>query len=488
MQIVRDLAGYSLGRSDLVRRAMAKKKASVMEKERKNFVYGNEEEGVPGCLANGVDEATANKIFDEMMDFANYAFNKSHAVSYAVVAYQTAYLKHYYPVEFMAALMTSVIDNSSKVSEYIMVCRSMGIELLPPDINEGYAGFSVSGGAIRYGLSAIKSIGKNVIDAIVRNREEFGPYKDLKDFIYRLTNKEINRRSLENFIKSGALDCLPGTRKQKMLASMELVEQKNQEKKLDIAGQMSLFDLMGEEERKTYEVGFQDVGEYEKEELLAYEKEVLGIYLSGHPMEQYRQIWEKNATARTIDFNVDDETGEANVRDGQKVTIGGMITAKTVKTTKHNQLMAFVTIEDMVGTVEVIVFPRDYEAGRAVLNEDGKVFVYGKVSLGDEPKGRLVCERLIPFDAVPKELWIQFPDKQSWFSAEQEFRGLISDSDGPDQVVIYLKKERAKKFLGLRDSVKADAALLGKLTAKYGEENVKVVEKAIENKRAIQYN
>ncbi|MGO5165639.1 MULTISPECIES: DNA polymerase III subunit alpha [unclassified Candidatus Paralachnospira] len=488
MQIVRDLAGYSLGRSDLVRRAMAKKKASVMEKERKNFVYGNEEEGVPGCLANGVDEATANKIFDEMMDFANYAFNKSHAVSYAVVAYQTAYLKHYYPVEFMAALMTSVIDNSSKVSEYIMVCRSMGIELLPPDINEGYAGFSVSGGAIRYGLSAIKSIGKNVIDAIVRNREEFGPYKDLKDFIYRLTNKEINRRSLENFIKSGALDCLPGTRKQKMLASMELVEQKNQEKKLDIAGQMSLFDLMGEEERKTYEVGFQDVGEYKKEELLAYEKEVLGIYLSGHPMEQYRQIWEKNATARTIDFNVDDETGEANVRDGQKVTIGGMITAKTVKTTKHNQLMAFVTIEDMVGTVEVIVFPRDYEAGRTVLNEDGKVFVYGKVSLGDEPKGRLVCERLIPFDAVPKELWIQFPDKQSWFSAEQEFRGLISDSDGPDQVVIYLKKERAKKFLGLRDSVKADAALLGKLTAKYGEENVKVVEKAIENKRAIQYN
>ena len=488
MQIVRDLAGYSLGRSDLVRRAMAKKKASVMEKERKNFVYGNEEEGVPGCLANGVDEATANKIFDEMMDFANYAFNKSHAVSYAVVAYQTAYLKHYYPVEFMAALMTSVIDNSSKVSEYIMVCRSMGIELLPPDINEGYAGFSVSGGAIRYGLSAIKSIGKNVIDAIVRNREEFGPYKDLKDFIYRLTNKEINRRSLENFIKSGALDCLPGTRKQKMLASMELVEQKNQEKKLDIAGQMSLFDLMGEEERKTYEVGFQDVGEYEKEELLAYEKEVLGIYLSGHPMEQYRQIWEKNATARTIDFNVDDETGEANVRDGQKVTIGGMITAKTVKTTKHNQLMAFVTIEDMVGTVEVIVFPRDYEAGRTVLNEDGKVFVYGKVSLGDEPKGRLVCERLIPFDAVPKELWIQFPDKQSWFSAEQEFRGLISDSDGPDQVVIYLKKERAKKFLGLRDSVKADADLLGKLTAKYGKENVKVVEKAIENKRAIQYN
>ncbi len=488
MQIVRDLGGYTLGRSDLVRRAMSKKKAAVMAKERQNFVYGNEAEGVKGCIANGIDEKTANQIYDEMTDFAKYAFNKSHAAAYAVVAYETAYLKYYYPVEYMAALMTSVIDNSAKVSEYILVSRSMGIPLLPPDINEGVADFSVSHGGIRYGLSAIKSIGRNVIDEIVRNREEFGPYTSLKDFIYRLTNKEINKRSLENFIKSGALDGLPGTRKQKMLASMELVEQKNQEKKLDIAGQMSLFDLMGDEERKHYEVGFQDVGEYGKEELLAYEKEVLGIYISGHPMEEYREKWEKNVTARTLDFHVDDETGEAGVRDGQIVTVGGMITGKTVKTTKNNQLMAFVTIEDMVGTVEVIVFPKDFEASRPILNEDNKVFVRGRVSLGDETKGKLVCERIIPFDSLQKDLWVQFPDKAAWLAAEREFMGLIADSDGSDQVIIFLKKERAKKLLGIRNTVKADQALLGKLALKYGKDNVKVVEKPIENRGIIKYN
>lgn len=459
-----------------------------MEKERKNFVYGNPEEGVKGCIANGIDEKTANQIYDEMIDFAKYAFNKSHAAAYAVVAYETAYLKYYYPVEYMAALMTSVIDNSSKVSEYILVSRSMGIPLLPPDINEGVADFSVSGGGIRYGLSAIKSIGKSVIDEIVRNREENGPYTSLKDFIYRLTNKEINKRSLENFIKSGALDCLPGTRKQKMLASMELVDQKNREKRIDIAGQMSLFDFMGEEERSSYEVKFQDVGEYEKEELLAYEKEVLGVYISGHPMENYQDKWKKNITAMTSDFNVDDETGEAVVRDGQNVIIGGMITGKTVKTTKTNQLMAFLTIEDMVGTVEVIVFPRDYENSRAVLIPDNKVFIRGRVSLGDEAKGKLVCEKIIPFDSLPKTLWIQFEDKASYFSGEKELFGLLEDSDGSDQVVIYLKKERAKKMLGLGHTVQADSGLLEKLTLKYGKENVKVVEKPIENGGIIKYN
>ncbi len=488
MQIVRDLGGYTLGRSDLVRRAMSKKKASIMEKERKNFVYGNEKEGVKGCIANGIDEKTANQIYDEMTDFAKYAFNKSHAAAYAVVSYETAYLKYYYPVEYMAALMSSVIDNSSKVSEYILVSRSMGISLLPPDINEGVADFSVSGGSIRYGLSAIKSVGKNVIDEIVRNREENGPYTSLKDFIYRLTNKEVNKRSLENFIKSGALDGLPGTRKQKMLASMELIEQKNREKKIDIAGQMNLFDFMGEEEKGSYEVKFQDVGEYEKEELLAYEKEVLGIYVSGHPLEKYQDKWKKNITAMTSDFNVDDETGEAVVTDGRIVTVGGMITGKTVKTTKTNQLMAFLTIEDMVGTVEVIVFPRDYENSRALLVEDNKVFIRGRVSLGDENKGKLVCEKIIPFDSLPKTLWIQFDDKEAYFGGEEELLELLSDSDGSDQVGIFLKKERAKKLLGLGHTVQAEAGLLEKLAVKYGKENVKVVEKPIENRGIIKYN
>lgn len=488
MQIVRDLGGYTLGRSDLVRRAMSKKKASVMEKERQNFVYGNEGEGVRGCIANGIDEKTAQQIFDEMTDFARYAFNKSHAAAYAVVAYETAYLKYYYPVEYMAALMTSVIENSAKVSEYILVSRSMGIALLPPDINEGVADFSVSDGGIRYGLSAIKSIGKNVIEEIVRNREENGPYKSLKDFIYRLTNKEINKRSLENFIKSGALDGLPGTRKQKMLASMELLEQKNREKKLDIAGQLSLFDFMGEEEKKAHEVRFQDVGEYEKEELLAYEKEVLGIYLSGHPLEKYEEKWRQNITAVTTDFNVDDESGEANATDGRIVTVGGMITAKTVKTTKQNQLMAFLTVEDMAGTVEVLVFPRDYEKNRAILVEDNKVFVRGRVSLGDEAKGKLICEKIIPFDGLPKLLWIQFADKASYFAEEAELLDFLADSDGNDRVGIFLQKERAKKFLGISHTVRADEELLEKLALKYGKENVKVVEKPIENRERIQYN
>ena len=488
MQIVRDLAGYTLGRSDLVRRAMSKKKTAVMEKERQNFVYGNEAEGVKGCIANGIDEKTANQIYDEMIDFAKYAFNKSHAAAYAVVAYETAYLKYYYPVEFMAALMTSVIDNSAKVSEYIAVCRDMGIPLLPPDINEGEADFSVSGGGIRYGLSAIKSIGRSVIDEIVREREENGLYTSLRDFIYRLTSREINRRSLESFIKSGAMDCLPGTRKQKMLASMELVDQKNREKKLDIAGQLSLFDFMGEEDKKAGEVRFQDVGEYEKEELLAYEKEVLGIYISGHPLEKYKEKWKRHITARTTDFDVDDETGAAGVGDGQIVTIGGMITGKTVKTTKNNQLMAFITVEDMDGSVEVLIFPRDYEANRALLSEDAKVFVRGRVSLGDEAKGKLVCERIIPFDSVPSVLWLQFPDKAAWNAGEGELMELLADSDGNDQVGIFLKKERQQKLLGLGHTVRADEALLKKLSSRYGKENVKVVEKPIENSRRIQYN
>ena len=281
MQIVRVLGGYTLGRSDLLRRAMSKKKAAVMQKERQNFVYGNEEEGVPGCIKNGIKEEIANKIYDEMIDFAKYAFNKSHAAAYAVVAYQTAYLKYYYPVEFMAALMTSVIDNTRKVSEYIYSCRQMGIQILPPDINRGEGGFSVDGQNIRYGLSAIKSVGKPVIDAIVSERETRGEYKSLQDFIERLSGKEVNKRTIESFIKSGALDSLGGTRKQFMMVYVRILDSVNQEKKHAMAGQLSLFDLVSEEEKSAYEIHLPNVGEYDKEQLLAFEKEVLGIYVSG---------------------------------------------------------------------------------------------------------------------------------------------------------------------------------------------------------------
>ena len=480
MQIVRDLAGYTMGRSDLVRRAMSKKKASVMEKERQNFVYGNPEEGVKGCVNNGIDEKTANHIYDEMIDFAKYAFNKSHAAAYAIVSYQTAYLKYYYPLEFMAALMTSVMDNVTKVSEYILTCRQvMNIPILPPDINEGESGFSVSDKAIRYGLSAIKSVGRSVLDVIVADLEARGPFRSMEDFVDRMSNKEVNRRTLENFIKSGALDTLPGTRKQKMAVMPSMLEEKTREKKNSISGQMSLFDIAGEEEREAFQITFPPIGEYTKEELLAFEKETLGVYVSGHPMEDYEESWKKNATATSADFVVDEETEEAALKDGDRVVVGGMVAGKTVKTTRTNQLMAFVTLEDLVGSVEIVVFPRDYEANRNLFVEDSKLFVRGRVSIGDDPVGKLVCEQVVPFSEVPRELWIQFADMDQYYQEEKKLMEILGTSEGKDHVVIYLGKERAKKVLPPQWNVSISGDLTRRLSGVFGEPNVKTVEKAL---------
>ena len=480
MQIVRDLAGYTMGRSDLVRRAMSKKKASVMEKERRNFVYGNQEEGVKGCIANGIDEKTANHIYDEMTDFAKYAFNKSHAACYAVVSYQTAYLKYYYPQEFMAALLTSVLDNTAKISEYILTCRQMGIAILPPDINEGVSGFSVSGGAIRYGLSAIKSIGRNVVEAIVRERTANGPFLSLDDFVGRMSGREINKKTVENFIKAGAMDSLPGNRRQKLLVVPEMMDQKSRERKTAMEGQMSLFDFAAEEDKQNFQITLPDIAEFPREEMLSQEKEVLGVYVSGHPLEEYEEGWRKNITAMTTDFIVDEETDEAKVSDGQFVTVGGMVSDKTVKITKTGKNMAFITLEDLVGSVEVLIFPKDYEANRDLLTEDAKLFVRGRVSLGDEPAGKLICERVIPFSMIPRELWIQFSDKEAYLKAEGKLLETLKYSEGEDSVVIYLRSEKAKKVLPARWRVSADRELLGKLSELYGEKNVKVVEKTIE--------
>lgn len=423
MQIVRDLAGYTWGRSDLVRRAMSKKKGKVMEQERKNFVYGNPEENVPGCIARGIDEKVANKIYDNMIDFAKYAFNKSHAAAYAVVAYQTAYLKYYYPVEFMAALMTSVLDNTSKVSEYIYTCRQMGIAILPPDINEGEGGFSVSGQAIRYGLSAIKSIGRPVIDAIVEERKIRGPFTTLKDFITRLSGREVNKRTIENFIKAGALDGLEGNRRQKMMIYGSLLDALNQEKKTTMAGQMTLFDIAPEEDKAEYEIKLPNVEEYDKEVLLGFEKEVLGIYISGHPLEEYMERLKKNTNAVTTDFVLDEETGTLKVSDGAKVRIGGMITDKVIKYTKSNKAMAFITLEDLVGTVEIIIFPKDYERYAKYLENDAKVFVEGRVTAEEDRNGKLICEKIISFDEVKRELWLQFPSKSDFEEKEGALYG-----------------------------------------------------------------
>ena len=481
MQIVRDLAGYTWGRSDLVRRAMSKKKTHVMEEERKNFVYGNEEEGVKGCIANGIDEATANKIYDEMIDFAKYAFNKSHAAAYAVVSYQTAWLKYYYPVEFMAALMTSVLDNTSKVSEYILTCKKMGIEILPPDINEGMGTFSVSGKNIRYGLLAIKSIGRPVIESLLSNRKEYGPFKNLRDFVTRMNGKDVNKRAVENLIKAGAMDCLEGTRKQKLHVFESVMDAVSHEKKKTMAGQMTLFDIAPQETRAAFELKLPPVGEFDKELLLSFEKEVLGVYISGHPLERYEERWRKNITAKTVDFLPDDETGQARVLDNEKVTVGGMITAKNVKYTKNNQAMAFLTLEDLVGSVEVIVFPREFERNNALLTEDAKVFISGHANVEEEKGGKVICERVIPFDAVRKELWLQFQAKEDYEKTEQALLEAMEESDGNEQVVIYLAKEKQIKRLPPSRSVQIDEELLTNLTKMLGKENVKVVEKPIEN-------
>ncbi len=540
MQIVRDLGGYTLGRSDLVRRAMSKKKQSVMEKERANFIYGNEEEGVPGCVSRGISEQVASGIFDDMTDFAKYAFNKSHAACYAVVAYQTAWLKFYYPVEFMAALMTSVIDNSKKVSEYILTCRNMGIQLLPPDINQGQSGFSVDGGSIRYALTAIKGVGQSSIDDLVEERKIRGPFTNLKDFITRIADRDVNKRAVENFIKAGALDGLGGTRKQFMSVYMQMMDHIAKERKSNLAGQISLFDIAEESQKEEFDIRLPDVGEYPKEMLLSFEKEVLGIYLSGHPLESDQELWQKHITSTTNDFALDEETGSALVTDQARVVVGGMIAERSIKYTKNDKVMAFLNLEDLVGNMEVVVFPRDYEKYGSLLVEDARVFIRGRANVEEEKDGKLICEQVVTFEEaarangaplfrnqygnggngrgsysgrqngysngqggwgrsggsagtgraepgnaaagqggrapkkVPDGIWIQFPDADSYFAREKELLASIEDSDGNDDVVIFLKDTRAIKLLPPNRRVKADVELQQRLGGLFGWENVKI--------------
>ena len=524
MQIVRDLGGYTMGRSDLVRRAMSKKKQSVMEKERANFIYGNAEEGVPGCVSKGISEQIAGGIYNDMMDFAKYAFNKSHAACYAVVALQTAWLKFYHPVEFMAALMTSVIDNPKKVSEYILTCRNMGIQLLPPDINQGQSGFSVTDGKVRYALTAIKGVGRPVIEAIVAERRGRGPFTNLKDFITRMADKDLSRRAIENFIKAGALDSLGGTRKQFMSVYVQILDHIIKDRKGNLAGQMSLFDIADDAQKEEFDIRMPEVGEYTEEMKLAFEKEVLGIYLSGHPLESYQELWQKYITNNTNDFALEEESNTVRVADQSTAIVGGMISNKTVKYTKTNQVMAFLELEDLVGTVEIVVFPRDYEKYGSLLTEDAKIFVKGRVSVEEDKDAKMICEQIVGFDEaaqakespfstgrfggtgrrnyssgrtmtgrtpvqgaagsqstgrqsgrMPAGLWIQFPDAESYFTREKELLDAIADSDGNDDVVIFLKSTRGIKVLPPNRRVHADEELMQRLQGLFGEENVKTV-------------
>ena len=483
MQIVRNLAGYSFGRSDLVRRAMSKKKTKVMEAERKNFVYGNEEEGVKGCIANGIPENIANKIYDEMIDFAKYAFNKSHAAAYAVVAYQTAYLKYYHPVEFMAALLTSVRANPHKVLSYIMSCRQMGIEILPPDINTGYGGFNVSSGKIMYGMSAIKGIGTPVIDEVTAERERDGRFVSMQDFITRMTSKEANRHTIENFIKSGAFDSLPGNRQQKMLVYGAMIDSVNRDRRDSVAGQLSLFDMEDTGFEHANEIQYPDVPEYDKEELLAFEKETLSIYISGHPLEDYLELVNKNCTKNSLDFIPEEEgenAGMPKVHDGENVIIGGMITDKSVKITRKNTTMAFITVEDLYGTVEVVVFSNIYEKKKELLEIDSKVFVKGRANVEEDRAGKVICQDIIPFDKVPCELWIRFADKAEFEKKEKLLYEKIMSYDGNDIVCIYLAEEKLVKRLPKSRSISARRIVKERILEEFGENEVAIKEKSIE--------
>ena len=478
MQIVQKLAGYTMGQADNIRRAMSKKKQYVIDAERKSFVYGDPERKIRGCIANGITETAANQIYDSMVDFAKYAFNKSHAAAYAVISMQTAWLKCYYPVEFMAALMTSVIDNSAKAAEYLYSCKEMGIKVLPPDINVGQGQFTAEGDHIRYGLYAIKALGRPVIDRIIAERRAGGPYRTLQDFIERTAEREVNKRAIENLIKAGACDSLDGTRKQMTLVYGSIVDQVVHQKRSSMSGQMSLFDLVDEEDKKDYGVRYPDVGEFDREISLAFEKEVLGIYLSGHPLEEYQDKIRKNATAMATDFARDEETGAVKVHDNDRVVVGGMIADKSVKYTRNNKAMAFLTLEDLTGTIEVIVFPRDYERNQKYLNQDAKVFVAGRATVEDEQDGKIICERILPFEDTKKELWLQFADRSTYERTCTSIEEALRLSDGNDEVVYYIANPRAIKRLGAHRTVSADSQLLNQLIGILGEKNVKLVEKA----------
>lgn len=481
MQIVMELAGYTMGRSDLVRRAMSKKKAEVMRKEREYFVYGNEELGVPGCVKNGIDEKTANKIFDEMTDFARYAFNKSHAAAYAVVAYQTAYLKYHYPLDFMAALMTSVKDNSRKVSSYIQTCRQMGIAMLPPDVNSGYGDFSVSGNAIRYGMSAIKSIGESVVDAILAEREENGTFKDLRDFVNRMSGKEANKRTIENMIYAGAFDSFGLKRRQMIMVYPKLIEEADREKKSRMTGQMSLMDFLAPEEQSEYTVDYPETEEYSKDEILTNEKEVLGIYVSGHPLDDYTDVLERYADVSSLDFIPDEETGKTKVYDQNHYTIGGTIEAVTIKSTKNGANMAFLTLEDLYGTVEIVVFPKVYEEYRNILFTNNRILVSGKASVTEE-EGKLLASRILMLDEARKnmkdekqEVWILFQNYKEYIQNQNNLEHVLQEHPGGSPVFVQLKEEH--QGISCKTKVRTDNGLIDILKLEWGVDRVMVREK-----------
>ena len=478
MQIVRELAGYSYGQSDLLRRAMSKKKDSVMRQERQNFVYGDETKGIPGCVAKGVSEQVANKIYDKMIDFAKYAFNRSHAAAYAFITYQTAYLKYYYPKEYMAALLTSVMSNTGKVSEYILSSKNMGIAILPPDVNEGEGNFTAVKEGIRYGMSAIKGLGENVTETIVKDREERGEYKSLSDLVERLSGI-LNKKGLEALIKSGALDGLSGTRREKMAVYEQVLDSVSHEKHSKMAGQLSLFDIAPQEDLSALEVKMPVLGEFDMETKLAFEKEMIGIYLSGHPLYDYQDFLRGICNTNSMDFAYDEEEERVNVRSDMNYVLGGIAAGVNIKLTRNNQRMAFITLEDLVGNIEVIVFPRDFEKFKNVIEEGRKYIISGKASLEENADAKLIAGKIIPFEEIPREVWLQFENKAKLEEIEPKLNEIFINNKGNAKVMLYCREEKQVKQVNTVKGISYSESVTALLKEKLGEENVKIVTKMI---------
>ena len=458
MQVVRDLGGYSYGRSDLVRRAMGKKKMDVMEEERQYFIYGKKDEDgnveIPGCISNGIPEDVANKIFDDMIDFAKYAFNKSHAAAYGVLSYETAYLKAHYPVEFMAALITSVMGNTDKVVEYIRECNALGIEVLKPDINKSFGKFSVEGNNIRFGLAAVKNVGVNVINNIIDEREINGTFTDFVDLVKRLDSKDTNKRVLESLIKCGAFDNISQNRASLMAGYESLLDSISMDRKKNIQGQISLFDAFGTSNETEQ---FQDIytmpkrEEYEERERLNLEKEVLGMYVSGHPLSQYKEDLERKTSIDNGKLNSLKEDEEAFFSlDDREVIMGGMVVNKTIKTTKRNDIMAFIELEDLYGTIEVIVFPQILQRYNAILNEDSIIYVKGRLNIKEGENAKIIANE---FKDINDN--IDFGENKKYTAKKTSKTGLylkidsFSNNDLLDRIKYILLDNRGTEYVYL---------------------------------------
>ncbi|MBS4537398.1 DNA polymerase III subunit alpha [Clostridium sp. D2Q-11] len=483
MQIVRDVGGYSMGRSDLVRRAMGKKKMDVMERERRHFIYGKEdEEGnieIAGAIRNGVDEKSANKIYDEMIDFAKYAFNKSHSAAYAVLAYETAWLKYYYPVEFMAALLTSVMGSTNSVSLYIQESKKLGVEVLPPDVNESYAKFTVSKGRIRYGLAAVKNVGVGLINSIIKARVIGEKFSSLTDFCSRVESQSLNKRAIESLIKAGAFDSVKGNRAQLLAIYERVLEGVQQDKKRNIQGQFNMFqDIASKEGNNIKEDVLPNIKDFPDRTLLSMEKEMLGIYISGHPLSSLEEELNTISTLNTseiIEVNNSIKEGNSDLvhRDGSQIKIGGIIISKKNKITKNNNMMAFATLEDLFGVVELIIFPKVYDRYTKYIEEDSIVIVEGKLSISEEDEPKIICSSIRPLMKNKKsKLYLKIADKEYNLN---KIKGILSNYNGDIPVYVYFEKNK-KTVMADRDFWVdvSNKGLLEELNKLLGRENVKL--------------